>query len=156
MGEFNNNDSDLRSRRIRELRAAKKAYARNLVQFQSGIVSYLAQQGYVQRIERYIGELGDINQSIAENNAKPFVDERGIVNEGFVDLDSAKVRIVALSKAIEAHFKLLNKILPDARHAPPVQHDDDVESRSTGETFAEALRMAESDAVENRRQKFLN
>lgn len=100
---------------------------------------YLSTQNYVGKIQDCVEELNGISDTIRVCNSKPLVDVNGIVNEDFVDLDSAKVRIVALTKAIDTNLKLLNKVLPDVREAPIVAEKNDNDT----ESFAHALHAVE-------------
>jgi phosphate uptake regulator len=109
---------------------------------------YIATQNYVGKVQECVNELLGISEVIKENNNQPFIDPNGIVNEQYVDLESTKVRIVALTKAIDTNLKLLNKVLPDARENISREMSNDDEQSS--ETFAHAIREVEKGIAKQR------
>lgn len=122
-------------------RVVRSAYVSNMRE-------YIVSQNYVGKIQDCVKELRSINDVIKENNSKPFVDADGIVNEDFIDLESTKVRIVALTKAIDTNLKLLNKVLPDARDYP--LNEKVKEEKDDTESFSHALREVEKKVVNQR------
>lgn len=104
---------------------------------------YIASQNFVGKIQDCVGELQDINKVIKENNTWT---ADGIASDTFVDMESTKVRIVALTKAIDTNLKLLNKVLPDARE---MKMKETVIEKDE-ESFAYALRKVENNVVKQR------
>lgn len=127
-------------------------------QYRDNLRVYMAEQNYVHRIHDYLGELIELQTELKTRNTMPVVDPKtGLVNEDYVDLESVRVRIVALKTVIDVNFRLLNKILPDAKAelSSPSRLPED-EGKTMGETFLEALTMTETAIEHNRPPKLLN
>lgn len=120
--------------------------------------AYMAEQNYVHRIHDYLGELMELQEELKTRNTMPLVNSKtGLVNEDYVDLESVRVRIVTLKTVIDTNFRLLNKLLPDAKAemSSSTRLDED-EGKTMGETFLEALTMAEGAIEHNKPPKLLN
>jgi hypothetical protein len=140
---------------IREKRALRKAAGSPYSvrkQYIDNMREYVASQNYAGKIQGYITELHDINRELKKHNSVPFIGPDGLIqNENYIDLDSAKVRIVALSKAIDSSLKMLDKVMPNVVAAPIKEEGEDTDNGS----FAHALQEVEQ-RVSNERNKLLN
>jgi hypothetical protein len=114
-------------------------------QYRDNLRVFMAEQNYVHRIHDYLGELVELQEELKTKNSTPLVDPlTGLVSEDYIDLESTRVRIVALKTVIDVNFRLLNKILPDAKaELPSPSRLNADEDKTMGETFLEALSTTE-------------